>query len=59
MIRQKEDKIQEAYERIMENNSKLIDEVYKCLSNVKEFKKLSMDRQGELSIQIAKMIQRG
>jgi hypothetical protein len=59
MTKQKRDRILEAYERILESNGKLKDEVYKALSNIKEFKNLSMDRQGELSIQIAKMIQRG
>ena len=38
------------------NEAKLVDAVYKALSKVKEFKNLSMDRQGEISVKVEKMI---
>jgi len=38
------------------SGNKLVDKVYNQLIKIPEFKNLSMDRQGELSIKIAKMI---
>ncbi len=35
---------------------KLVDKVFKALEGVKEFKNLSMDRQGEISVAVEKMI---
>jgi len=34
----------------------LADEIYNCLMKVKEFKRLSMDRQGEIVMKIVKMM---
>ena len=34
----------------------LVDQVYNQLIKIKEFKNMSMDRQGEVSIAVAKMI---
>jgi len=39
------------------NEEKLVDAIYKALSKVKEFKNLSMDRQGEISIKVKKLIE--
>lgn len=39
------------------NETKLVDKVYKALEKIPEFKNLSMDRQGEISIKIVKMIE--
>lgn len=36
--------------------NKLVDKVYNQLIKIPEFKKLSMDRQGEISVQVTKMI---
>lgn len=36
--------------------NKLVDKIYNQLIKIPEFKNLSMDRQGEISIAIAKMI---
>ena len=38
------------------NEAKLVDQIYKQLANIKEFKNLSMDRQGEISVSVEKMI---
>ena len=38
------------------NEDKLIDNIYKSLQNIKEFKNLSMDAQGEICIKIKKML---
>lgn len=40
------------------NEGKLVDSVYKALAKVPEFKNLSMDRQGEISIAVEKMIKK-
>lgn len=40
------------------NEAKLVDEIYKALSKISDFKKLSMDRQGEISVAVKKMIEK-
>lgn len=40
------------------NEAKLVDKVYKALKTIPEFKNLSMDRQGEISVAIQKMIEK-
>lgn len=55
-----EDKIQEIYEKeIVEKTKKLTDDVYKALSKLKEFNRLSLDRQGEISVTVSNMISSG
>ena len=39
------------------NEAKLVDKIYKALSTIPEFKNLSMDRQGEISVKVQKMIE--
>ena len=39
------------------NEGKLVDDIYKALKKIKEFKNLSMDRQGEISMAVKKMIE--
>ena len=39
------------------NEAKLVDKIYKVLSTIPEFKNLSMDRQGEISVKVQKMIE--
>jgi len=36
--------------------NKLVDQIYNQLMKIKEFKNLSMDKQGEISIAVQKMI---
>jgi hypothetical protein len=38
------------------SGGKLVDKIYNQLIKIKEFKNLSMDRQGEVSIAVEKMI---
>ena len=38
------------------NEGKLVDAVYKALMKIPEFKQLSMDQQGEISVKVQKMI---
>ena len=38
------------------SGNKLVDQVYNQLIKIKEFKNMSMDKQGEVSIAVAKMI---
>jgi hypothetical protein len=40
------------------NEGKLTDAVYKALAKIPEFKNLSMDRQGEISMAVEKMIKK-
>lgn len=40
------------------NEGKLTDAVYKALVKIPEFKNLSMDRQGEISMAVEKMIKK-
>ena len=40
-----------------EAKNALIDKIYKALRNLPEFKNLSLDRQGEISIKIANLIE--
>ena len=40
------------------NEEKLVDKIYKALNTIPEFKKLSMDRQGEISVSVKKMIEK-
>ena len=39
------------------NEAKLVDKIYKALEKIPEFKNLSMDRQGEISVKVQKMIE--
>ena len=39
------------------NEAKLVDTVYKALMKIPEFKNLSMDQQGEISVKVQKMIE--
>ena len=39
------------------NEAKLVDQVYIALAKIPDFKSLSMDRQGEISIAVKKMIE--
>jgi hypothetical protein len=39
------------------NEAKLVDAVYKALMKISEFKNLSMDQQGEISVKVQKMIE--
>lgn len=41
------------------NEATLTDVVYKALEKIPEFRKLSMDRQGEISIKVKEMITKG
>lgn len=41
---------------VQSSSQKLIDNIYDALCNVKEFNQLSMDRQGQISIKIVKMM---
>lgn len=38
------------------SGGKLVDQIYNQLIKIKEFKNLSMDRQGEISVAVKKMI---
>jgi hypothetical protein len=38
------------------SGGKLVDQIYNQLIKIKEFKNLSMDRQGEISVAVEKMI---
>ena len=39
------------------NEAKLVDRIYKALEKIPEFKNLSIDRQGEISVKVQKMIE--
>ena len=41
------------------SKGKLVDDVYAALNKIMEFKQLSMDAQGEISVKVAKLITGG
>ncbi len=42
--------------KLNEKSNKLADKVYNCLKTLPEYKNLSLDRQGEIAVKVAKMI---
>jgi hypothetical protein len=51
------DYLEKAMKGVVLSEEKTIDLIYKHLMMVPDFKKLSMDRQGEISMKVLKMIQ--
>lgn len=52
------EKIEKFQTELWLTESKTVDDIYKALMKIPVFKNLSMDRQGEISMEVEKMIKK-